>query len=625
MKRITGILWLLLGLAATAGAAPGQEKVKTAVEKVTLFIDGAQVTRTKQLDLPAGSSTVVFTGLSPYLDDKSLQVSAKGKFTVTAVNRLFNYTDSLERTAKQQALEQELLKTRRQQKKLKASREVLEAEYQLLKTNCSVGNRNVATPLAAIKELNEYYTARLQELSQKTLAMDEQAETLNKSEQRLMRELAQLGGKRPDPVSEVEVRIEAPAACKGAFTLIYYVRNAGWFPSYDVRSGGLTEPVEISYKANITQHTGEEWKNVALTLSSSNPNTGNIAPQLQTYWLDYGLAAPRYDLNIAGNTVSGTVFDEQREPLAGATVMIPGTTVGTGTDVNGRYSITIPNGAGSLQYSFIGFETQTRDITGNVMNVTLRESTAALDEVVVTGYGRQKAAAFAGAAPAQAQAEYIAEESDSEVMEVEQAQSRLGYEFEIRQPYTVPADGKTVTAEIGRFRIPALYTYRSTPKIDRDAFLTAEATDWEKLNLLEGEANVYFENTFVGKSILSPGQASDTLRFSLGRDRSIRIERTKEGDYVSRKFMGSNQTQTMAWKITVRNTRSEPVAVTLCDQLPVSRNSTITVTEEELSGGQVDKNSGIVTWKLNLKPGEQRELRLRYGVKYPKGRGLTIE
>ena len=99
---------LLLALSAAISAVAGPQKVKTSVEKVTLFIDGAQVTRTKQLDLPAGSSTVVFTGLSPYLDDKSLQVSAKGKFTVTAVNRLFNYTDSLERTAKQQALEQEL-------------------------------------------------------------------------------------------------------------------------------------------------------------------------------------------------------------------------------------------------------------------------------------------------------------------------------------------------------------------------------------------------------------------------------------------------------------------------------------------------------------------------------------
>ena len=626
MKRITGILWLLLAFAATAGAAPGAEKVKTSVEKVPLFIDGAQVTRTKQIGLPAGSSTVVFTGLSPYLDDKSMQVSARGKFTVTSVNRLFNYTDSLERSTRQQSLEKELLETRKQQKKLKASREVLEAEYQLLKTNCSVGNRNVTTPLAAIRELNDYYASRLQELSQKTFALDERAEALAERERQLLGELAQLGGKPAGRMSEVEVRIEAPAACTGSFTLTYYVRNAGWFPSYDVRSDKLSGPVEISYKANIFQNTQEDWNDVALTLSSSNPNTGNIAPELKTYWLDYGLSAPRYDLGATGKTVSGTVFDEQRRPIGGATVLIPGSTIGTSTDSNGRYSITVPNGARSLQFNFIGFDTQTRDITGNVMNVTLRESVTELEEVVVAGYGTRKASAMTGAAPQMAEeAEYFAREDAAPVMEVGQSQTRLGYEFEIKQPYTVPSDGKAVAAEIGRFALPAGYTYRSTPKIDRDAFLVAEVTGWEKLNLLEGEANVYFENTFVGKSILSPDQAGDTLRFSMGRDRGIRIERTKEGDYVSRKFMGSNQTQSMAWKFTVRNTRSEPVVLILCDQLPVSRNSTITVTEEETSGGQVDRESGIVTWKLELKPGEQRELRLRYAVKYPKGRTLAVE
>lgn len=127
------MLLLLLGLAVATSAAAGPQKVKTAVEKVTLFIDGAQVTRTRQIDLPAGNSTVVFTGLSPYLDDKSMQVSAKGKFTVTAVNRLFNHTDSLERSTRQQALEREIAETERQQKQLKASREVIEAEYAMLK------------------------------------------------------------------------------------------------------------------------------------------------------------------------------------------------------------------------------------------------------------------------------------------------------------------------------------------------------------------------------------------------------------------------------------------------------------------------------------------------------------
>ena len=98
------------------------------------------------------------------------------------------------------------------------------------------------------------------------------------------------------------------------------------------------------------------------------------------------------------------------------------------------------------------------------------------------------------------------------------------------------------------------------------------ATDWAKLNLLEGEANIYFENTFVGKSILSPREAGDTLRFSMGRDRGIRIERTKESDYSARRAIGSNQTQTVGWKLTVRNTRTEPVVLMLTDQLPVSRS-----------------------------------------------------
>lgn len=636
MTRLNCIAWLLLSICAAAAApVSGQTKVKTSVEKVTLFIDGAQVTRTEQVDIPAGNSTLVFTGLSPYLDDKSMQVAAKGRFTVTAVNRLFNHTDSLERSARQQALEQELANIRQQQKKQQAAREVIDAESDLLKVNCSVGNRNAATPLAAIKELNEYYASRMEELKRRTLELEGQLKTLSEREQQVLADLTQLGGRQTAPMSEVEVRIESPAACKGVFTLTYYVRNAGWFPSYDIRSGGLSEPVEISYKANIFQNTREEWKNVDLTLSSSNPTTGSIAPQLKTWWLDYGMAPPRYNPSQTSNTVSGTVFDEQREPLIGASVLVPGTTVGTSTDVQGRYSVTVPNGVSSLQFNYIGYKSQTRAIAGNTMNVVMQEDNAQLDEVVVTGYGSAPSAALTGrvagvqtrnkAATRTVEMEFADFAEESDVMEVGQTQTQLGYEFEIRQPYTIPSDGKSVAAEIGRYRLPAVYTYRSTPKIDKDAFLVAETTDWAKLNLLEGEANVYFENTFVGKSILSPREAGDTLRFSMGRDRGIRIERTKESDYSARRAVGSNQTQTMGWKLTVRNTRTEPVVLMLTDQLPVSRNSSITVTEEELSGGTLDKETGTVTWRLELKPGEQRELKLRYAVKYPKGRSLNIE
>ena len=119
----------------------------------------------------------------------------------------------------------------------------MDAESELLKTNCSVANRNVATPLAAIRELNEYYAARLETLKSKTLSLDAEEEKINERRRQILAELVNLGGRQSDPMSEVEVRIEAPATCKASFTLTYYVRNAGWFPSYDIRSGGLSEPV----------------------------------------------------------------------------------------------------------------------------------------------------------------------------------------------------------------------------------------------------------------------------------------------------------------------------------------------------------------------------------------------
>lgn len=629
MKFTIRLPWLLLGLCAASASFAAEQKIKTSVEKVTLFIDGAQVTRTHEIDLPAGNSTLLFTGLSPYLDDKSMQVSAKGKLTVTAVNRLFNHTDSLERSTRRQMLEQQLGRTRLDQKKLKAAREAIDAEYELLKINCSTGNRTAATPLAAIRELNEYFAAAQQKLKQKTLDLDEEAARLDRREQQLRAELTESGGRQSEPMSEVEVRIEAAAACKASFTLTYYVRNAGWFPSYDVRSDGLSKPLEISYKANIFQNTREEWKNVELTLSSSNPNTGNVAPQLRTWWLDYGLAAPRYGSGMT-NSVSGTVFDSERNPLPGATVLVSGTTVGTSTDAQGRYSLTLPAGTETLQFNFIGYIPQAVPVSGSTLNVVMREDSQRLDEVVVMGYGNAQAALTGKVAGMQIRGASaikpeMAVAEESAVMEVEPTQNRLGYEFEIRQPYTIPSDGKAVAAEIGRFDLGAVYAYQSAPRADKDAFLVAEAADWEKLNLLQGEANVYFENTFVGKSILDPARAGDTLRFSLGRDRSIRIERAKETDYTARRAVGSNQTQTMAWKYTVRNTRSEAVTLTLTDQIPVSRNNSISVTEEELSGGRLDTKTGIVTWKLELGPGEQLELKLRYAVKYPKGRHLAVE
>ncbi|WP_114749447.1 SusC/RagA family TonB-linked outer membrane protein [Pleomorphovibrio marinus] len=104
------------------------------------------------------------------------------------------------------------------------------------------------------------------------------------------------------------------------------------------------------------------------------------------------LPPQRFDI-----TISGMVSDQNGEPIPGATVSVPGTTIGTATDMDGKYSITVPEGV-NLVFSFIGFESQTIT-TGSqsTVNIILIESTAALDEVVVVGYGTQQKVNLTGA------------------------------------------------------------------------------------------------------------------------------------------------------------------------------------------------------------------------------------
>jgi uncharacterized protein (TIGR02231 family) len=197
--------------------------------------------------------------------------------------------------------------------------------------------------------------------------------------------------------------------------------------------------------------------------------------------------------------------------------------------------------------------------------------------------------------------------------------------FDIAVPYTIPSDGKVQTVEIQRITAPADYKYVTMPKLSALAYLTANITDWAKLSLQTGEATLYFENSFVGKSTLNVNQLKDTLTISLGTDNSILVKREKRKDFTSRKVIGANRTDTYSFLITIRNNKSNPVEITLNDQIPVSSNSGINVDPNELSGGKLNQKTGEIKWDLVIKPQETRQIVLTYSVKYPKDKTVILE
>ena len=195
--------------------------------------------------------------------------------------------------------------------------------------------------------------------------------------------------------------------------------------------------------------------------------------------------------------------------------------------------------------------------------------------------------------------------------------------FVIATPYTILTNNRPQLVDIQTSDLPATYRYELTPKLDTDAFLTAQVTGWDKLNLLNGVARIYFEGTFVGESRVSLTEAKDTLSLSLGRDKRIIAKREQIEDVNSRKPIGGNQREGRAFRISLRNTRSEPVGLTLYDQIPVSTDSRIEVSLTDAGGAELNPETGKLTYRLTLQPNESRTLAFRYEIRYPKGRTLT--
>ncbi len=195
--------------------------------------------------------------------------------------------------------------------------------------------------------------------------------------------------------------------------------------------------------------------------------------------------------------------------------------------------------------------------------------------------------------------------------------------FDIDLPYTVPSDGQQHTVAIKTYELPASYRHFAVPRLDRDAFLQAQITKWEDLNLIPAATNVFFEGSYVGQGFIDMRNVRDTMNLSLGRDKKIIIRRERDKSYHSVKTIGTNQRQEVAYTISVRNTRKEPVHLVLMDQIPVSNDKDIQIEEPQTEGAEYDETTGAAKWTMELKPTELKKVRLGYIIKYPRGRTVA--
>lgn len=198
-------------------------------------------------------------------------------------------------------------------------------------------------------------------------------------------------------------------------------------------------------------------------------------------------------------------------------------------------------------------------------------------------------------------------------------------EFGLDVPFSVPADGMAHTVAVKTSKVPATYKHYVTPKLDKDAFLYARTTGWEDLNLIPGQANVFFEGTYVGQSYLNVQSTSDTLNVSLGRDKGVVVERVRRKSTNDKAVIGGKRTINVGFDINVRNTKGSAIDIEVHDQHPLSPRSEIKVELEEKGEATVNEQTGQLTWNIRVEPKSTKKLGFAYSVEHPKDMPVVVE
>jgi len=605
-----------------------ESPIDTKIDSVTVFLEGAQIHRSGLIEAPQGRSKWVLKGLSPFIDPQSVQIKTKEGMILLSVNHRINYLEKEDKGA----FQEEILALQDSILILDAFVKTLSEEEKFLKANQAIGGAQTGIKPEDLQTLNAYYVERIQAIRLNTLTLKKRINVHNQRIQQLQSQVNQVGKDIKKVKGEVVFELDCKRAQKAGVSVSYTTGQAWWFPLYDIRAKDVNSDIELVYRARVRQNTGEDWEKVKLTFSNADPSASGVIPQLSPWYLSFRQVVqhrgPGYgqDLDpkrgyVAAGQVTGRVVSENGEPLIGVNVVVEGTTIGTVTDLDGNFTLTLPPGRQNLQFSYIGFQNIIM-AAQPTMDVRMQESEVMLDAIVVTGTER-----YPGSRgdPKRLAANVAGVQAPKETVPTTVIESQTNFSFRVDLPYTLLSDGKMYTVDLTSFFIPAYYEYQSVPKLDESAYLIARITDWDQYNLLEGEANLFFEDTYVGKSILDVRFVADTLDISLGKDRNVLVKRTKVVDFSRRRFIGSNKLESRTWKLEVRNQKAQAINLVLYDQFPISKQNQITVETQELAGAEQNVDTGELKWSLRLDPKEKRAWEWGYTVKYPKDRNLMLE
>jgi uncharacterized protein (TIGR02231 family) len=547
MKR----LLTLLAALATATLLPAAA-VDSTISAVTVYTDRAVVTRTATVELPTGTTELVFANLPQALQERSLQVSGRGtaQAMILDVSARQTFVD-FAANPRVQELEDQLRKLHQQVREVDDGSGVLNAQAAMLERMeaalFAAPTKDV--PRAGIDEFSTaltYLTGQRTRLAQERATLDEKRTDLQTRINTVQRQLNELRGAGNRAFKTVTVRVAATTAGRLDVTLAYTVPGASWAPNYDARITSGERTVELGYFGLVRQNTGEDWKDVALTLSTARPALGGAAPKLGVWEL--------------------SVFD----PIA--------------------------------------LEARARE------------------QAMVEQERRMSMRKVASAPMAMGLAADMAPpEQDALIAQATVEAGATSATFRIATAASIPSDNSPQKVPVTTAKLKAEPAYHTTPKRVTTAYLTAKVSNDSEFPLLAGPMNVFLDGTFVATSGLTTVMPGEKFDLALGADEGISVQHKRVQKFIEQTGLISKSTRiTYEYLITIQNNKRSAERIIVTDQVPLSRNEKIVVRVQMPPEREVKPDDeGLLKWTLDLKPGEKRELTVKFTVEHANDVNVT--
>lgn len=282
MKTIRILFILIFSLAGIMTYA-----AESAITKVTVYRQGAKISRTIKINVKSGNQEIILDNLTSTIDANSLQVGIRGKAILLSASVRNNYIGYKTLPGRLRELKDSLELLIDRIDWVNNEQTIYKGEEKLIHDNQKIVNEKQKITATDIAQLADFYRSRLFTLRKKIYTNAIKLRKTREKKQKIEKQLQELNYQNGQQMGEIVLSVSADQATQIILDITYLSRSAGWSPIYDIRCAGISGPLDLVYKANVYQNTGYDWKGINLVISTGNPTANNNRPVMSPWYIDF--------------------------------------------------------------------------------------------------------------------------------------------------------------------------------------------------------------------------------------------------------------------------------------------------------------------------------------------------